>query len=366
MKIAVVTWIVNDVGGINSWTENFVMGLKRLNHQVQIYYGSFQRKLNCDPNVKVNRGRFHLLPAKLLSYSEQDVKASVAELNGYDLIIFAHPSPHPTKSNTECKNPRGWQHFYTDTKPFKAAIFHDRHWDRTNDWIAEVRDHVGYAHAAQHHFINNVKKFAGNDVKCGWGLFPLWLPSSMPDGARENRFILATQWLALKNHSKLVPKLLDLKVPLHSYGGGQVYHKLAPIMKQTYGIDRHTGKPVVCNPKSPHIHFGHIEYRQLINAMLKARFSLDMSIQGMTNMTHWEPMTVGTISVMEKRVQADPFCEIPEDCCLTFDLNNIIDDLNRIAATPVKKLQGIQSKAWDFVQRCDCELVTAQILKQCK
>ncbi len=114
MKIAVVTWIINDVGGINSWTENFILGLKQLGHTPQLYYGSHQGKLACDPNRKVMRSRrWHLLPSQHLSYRPEQVKVSVQTLNSHDLIVFAHPSPHPTKSNTQSKDHgRLWQEFY--------------------------------------------------------------------------------------------------------------------------------------------------------------------------------------------------------------------------------------------------------------
>lgn len=366
MKIAVIHWIVNDVGGINSWTENFMLGLSRLGHKAQLYYGSHQKRLGCHPTQKVARSRrYHLLPAKLLSYDPDLVEQSVKELNTYDLIVFAHPSPHPTKNNLQCSDPRGWQAYYTETRSPKICVFHDRHWDHTNPWIAEVRKNVDYAHAAQHHFLEVVRKFASDKhVAYGWGMFPLVLGKSLPDPSTKiRRWILATQWLALKNHRFLIPFIDQLTIPLHSYGSGQTYHKLLPVMKRLYREDHHQDEVMMYNHDSRHIHFGHTEYHKLLAAIKESWFSLDMSIQGMTNMTHWEPMTVGTISVMEERVANDRYCEIPDDCCLTFQLDNIIEELNRIAKTPKTKLLGIRNRAWEYVQKCECSLVTKKLLK---
>lgn len=365
MKIAVVHWLVNDVGGINSWTENFIEGCRRLGHTVQLYYGSHQTRLACDPNHKVPRSRrYHLLPAVHLSYHPNEVKASVAKLRQWDLIVFAHPSPHPTKGNTQVDHERGWQAFYTDTpKVPNICVFHDRHWDRTNPWIAEVRDFVDYAHAAQHHFIESVKLYSGKKTKYGWGYFPLVLPERLPPAfGKIRRWVLATQWLAIKNHRHLIPHLGELKCPLHSYGSGQTYHKLLPEMRKVYLEDHHQDEVMVYNPSSRHIHYGHTEYRQLLKAMRHSWFSLDMATQGMTNMTHWEPMTVGTISVMEERTLNDKHCEIPDDCCFSFKLDNLIDDLNSISKSNIANLLITRGHAWKFIQRCDCAKVADKIL----
>lgn len=365
LNIAIVHWVVNDVGGINSWTENIIEGLRRLGHTVQLYYGTHQRKLGTHPTQKVPRSRrWHLLPALTLSYAPDMVKKSVDTLNDYDLIIFAHPSPHPTKGNTQADHARGWQSFYNDTHPFRISVFHDRHWDRTNEWIHEVVDKVDYAHAAQHHFIESVEAFATlGQIERDWGYFPLVLPKEMPGNTkRERKWIIATQWLALKNHRYLVPYLLDLKLPLDSYGSGQTYHNLLPQMKNVYREDHHQDEVMYYNPDSLHIHYGHTEYRKVIEAMSKVWFSLDLSIQGMTNMTHWEPMTAGAISVMEQRVLEDKYCEIPEDCCLTVSLDELIDDMNMIGKMPRETLQRRQQNAWKFIQRCDCKTVAQKLL----
>jgi hypothetical protein len=301
-----------------------------------------------------------------LSYNKESLLRSLIVLNGYDLIVFAHPSPHPTKSNLEHKSSRGWQAFYTKTRAFKIAVFHDRHWDRSNSWISEVRAYVNYVHAAQHHFVDAVARFAESDISHGWGMFPLLIQNTLSLTKKYRRFVLATQWLSIKNHRFLIPRLNELKIPLHSYGSGQMYHKLLSEMKRVYYEDHHYDKPLRYNSKSSHIHYGHVEYRKLLNALRQAWFSLDLSIQGMTNMTHWEPMTVGTVSVLEERVLQDSFCEIPRDCCLTFRLDNIIEDLNRISRVGIKRLSSIRSRAWRFVQQCECSQVAFALLKNAK
>jgi hypothetical protein len=364
MKIAIVTWLLNDIGGINSWTENIIKGFTQLGHKVQLYYSTHQNSLACKPDAKVPRSRrFHLLPAQHLSY-RSNLGQAIKTLNGYDLILFAHPSPHPTKACTGLPCERHWQMFYTHTKPFKISVFHDRHWDRSNPWMAEVRDHVNYVHAAQHHFVEAVERFTLGKIPHNWGVFPLSLPKVCPSNVdRARRFIVATQWLAIKKHKELLPIMPKLKIPVHSYGSGQTYHKLLPQMQQVCREDHHQDQVLVYNKTSRHIHYGHTEYRQLLAEMARAWFAVDLSIQGMTNMTHWEPLTVGTISIMENRVQADKYCEIPADCCLTVGLETLLDDLNKIAITPTSELLSIQQRAWKFIQRCESSKVAAKLLK---
>jgi len=366
LKIAIVHWLVNDVGGINSWTENFVRGCRALGCQVSTFYSTHQNRLNCSPTEKVNRGRYHLLPAYHLPYTDKEVAKSVQVLNRYDLVVFAHPSPHPVKATEDLKWSRGWQKLYTDVTTAKVSVFHDRHWDRTNTWMAEVSACPDYVHAAQHHFVGSVRKFAElSNVPWGWSTFPLVVPKVLPlSQAKVRQFTWATQWLAIKNHRFLVPRLLELRVPVKTYGGGQVYHKLVPEMVKTYREDWHAGKPAVYNKASPHAYYGHVEYARLLKEMAESWFSMDLSIQGMTNMTHWEPMTVGTISVMERRVAEDKYCEIPKTCCKVFDLDTVVEDLNEISATPIKELQLIQQNAFDLVQRSECSSIAKKILCQ--
>jgi len=364
MNIAIVHWIINDVGGINSWTENFILGLKQIGHNVDTYYGTYQLKLNCDPDRKVRRSRrWHLLPARHLSYHPSVVSQSVSCLNNYDLIVFAHPSPHPTKYNLNCSDPKLWQLFYTETHSFKISVFHDRHWSRSNSWIADVRKNINYVHAAQHHFLPCVEKFSVGVVSFGWGMFPLLVPKFIPSN-RVRRFVLPTQWLSIKNHKYLIPNLEKLDLPLHSYGSGQTYHTLLPEIKRSYREDHHYDNIIVYNPKVSHIHFGHVPYRQVINAMRRSWFSVDLSAQGMTNMTHWEPMTVGCVSIIERRVLDNEYCEIPRKCALEFDLDNVVEDLNRIGRLGVNRLRRVQREAFELVQSCRCDKVAGSILKR--
>jgi hypothetical protein len=195
-------------------------------------------------------------------------------------------------------------------------------------------------------------------------MFPLVLPNRLSTVEKVRRFIVPTQWLAIKNHRFLVGDLDRAEFPVHSYGSGQTYHKLLPKIREVYREDHHGDRVVVYNKESEHIHFGHTEYREMIKQMEKSWFSLDMSIQGMTNMTHWEPMTVGTISLIERRVIKDEFCEIPEDCCLSFDLDYVVDEINLIGRTPLSKLKKVQARVWKFIQRCDCQKVASQLLNR--
>lgn len=362
MKIAVVTWLINDVGGINSWTENFIEGAKQLGHTLELFYSTSQNRLNCDEHAKICRGRFDLLPAKHLSYRDKFLSDSLKTLQPFDSIVFAHPSPHPTKQHTGFAEERNWQKLYTDTKQRKLAVFHDRHWNRTNSWFAEVRDHVDYAHAAQHHFIDAVAEYCRGKIPYDWGMFPLKMIGN--NFQKKRRIVWPTQWLSIKNHRYLVPDLYKIRIPVDAYGGGQTYHTLLEEIKKVFRDDYHGGIKKTYNPNSIHTYYGHVEYTKLLSALKEAWFSLDLSCQGMTNMTHWEPLTTGTVSVLENRVLLDKYCEIPQDCCLALNLDNVAEELDRISKTPMTQLKTITERAWKYVQKCDSKRVVKEILSK--
>jgi hypothetical protein len=306
--------------------------------------------------------RYHLLPSLHLSYTPQHIKESIQALNQFQVIVFAHPGPHPTKSNTGFKHERYWQRFYTKTKARKISIFHDRHWDRSNEWCKEVADHVDYVHAAQHHFEEAIHRYPGSADR-SWGYFPLNLSRPIPK-MKLNHIVWGTQWLSIKNHRFLLPHMMDLRCAVHSYGSGQEYHKRMETIKAVYHEDHHYDEVQYYNEASKHVHFGHTEYSKFIQAMAKAWFSLDLSSQGMTNMTHWEPLTVKTLSIMTNQVLDDPHCEIPGDCCLPINLDHASEELNRVCRLSIKKRRSITESAWKFVQRCDQKKVAQQILDQ--
>jgi hypothetical protein len=359
--IAVVDWLMNEVGGINSYCENIIEGLRMNDYDVTHYYVTKQIKLGCDPDKKVKRGgRCHLLPALHLSYRPEFIQYAIDELNRYDFLLFIHPSPHPTKGNMDCDYPENWKKLYQETTPRKLVMLHDRHWDRTNKWFGDVAEHVDFLFAAQKHFCDAANRYPA-DIPKFWDYFPLNLnltKSTLPHG------IVATQWIRSKNHNKVVPLLSQIHLPLKFYGSGSEYYTIRAEggFEGQLGID-YFDDGYVYNSESPHNFYGYQEYHEVLGVMSQCRYSIDLSYAGMTNMTHWEPMTVGTVSVMEERTANDPTNVIPEDCFIAYPLSDFVGAMNELYTLPDSELEPIRQAGWKFVQDAAKEKVAKRIME---
>lgn len=365
MSIAVVTWPINDVGGINSWCKNFLTGLNLLGIESKTYYGTGQTRFGCDPDQELTKARYSILKAEHLSFRPEAVKSSIRELNRHSLIVMMHPSPHPTKANQKFEWSKNWMKFYRDTKPPKLVIFHDMNWEKTNHWMAEVSDSVGAALAAQHLFIRSVNNYP-SDCPKKWEYFPLDLRMAnrlINVCTKRNRGILCTQWIKLKNHAKFLPQLPRVEVPMRLYGNGQEYYTLRPTFDECIRVDHTTG--AIHNRKSRHSFYGFVRYDEILKAMAECLFSIDLSIKGHTNMTHWEPLTVDTLSLIERRVVEHPDNEIPEDCCVAFDLERAYETINGLKKTVIEN-RKIVERARKFVAKAECTRVVRRILNWLK
>lgn len=364
-KIAVITWLINDIGGITTWTDNFIKGCKTLGHNVQMFYSTGQRSLSCHPTERVFRSpKFHLIPSKHLPFRKDMIEDSIKELNEFDIIVFSNPCPHKTKAHMKTDNPYGWKRFYEEVTASKVAVFHDSQWFKHKAWIKEVVDDIDVVIAAQHMFADTLDTLVEDtNLKINWEYFPLLLPE-LPKVKKERFVTLATQWLAIKNHRHLIPKLPDVKIPVHTYGTGQVYYKfdLEGLIKKGFKEDKYRGNKY--KTKVPHIHHGYVDYKHVIESMRKGWFSLDLSTRGMTNMTHWEPLTQGSISLITNETMNSGTCEIPKDCCIPFELSDVNNFLNSLLDVSSKKLSSIARRGNEFVRCCDHVQVAKRILEK--
>jgi hypothetical protein len=362
LKIAVVHWPLNDVGGIDSWCKNFVVALGRLGIPNRTYYATPQGRYGCSPDVELVKARHVLLRATHLSYRRDLLAGSLRELNGYDLIVMIHPSPHPTRKVMASKDPRGWMELYRGTRPPKLVIFHDANWRKTNPWFAEVADHVDAAAAAQRLFVASVEDYPAACPK-RWDYFPLDLSvgARLRSRVRGRRgVIVCTQWLKWKNHHRLLPHLPRVLPPVSLYGAGQEYYTLkkSGVFQTVVGTDHVTGE--VYDPSGRHHYHGFVPYERVLGAMSRSVASLDLSTKGYTNMTHWEPLAVGTLSLIERRVAEHPDNQIPADCCVPYDLDSVADDVNRVVSSP---RMPVVRAADSFIKDSDCVAVTRRMLR---
>lgn len=366
MNIAAVTWPINDVGGINSWSENFISGAKKLGHNVQTFYCTATKKFKCDPLKKVRRGqRYSTLPAKHISYHPDMIKKSIEILDKFDVVIFLHTSPHPTKANMSYDWYHDWTIIYENIKPKIIVVFHDAWWERNNTWFSDVAEHIDRIIIAQQFFESSVSKYPSKCEKITTN-FPFDLESAevLRNNNKKNECYCGSQWVQIKNHDKFIPQLKDVEIPVRLYGSGikYCYLKSEGILDKFIRRDHQTGD--ILNHNSIHDYYGFVDYEIALEAMSRCKMSIDTSYKGQINMTHWEPMLLGVISLVEERAFSDDRCLIPEDCCLTYDLPCAASAINEVSRMSDSDLRVINDQAWKFIQRFDSKKVVFNILEK--
>ena len=374
MKIAIVNWPINDVGGINTYCENLIKGLRNLDHDPHLYHltpqGKYAEATHGGAVTPATKRRFTILPGVHLSYADTTCASCTDDyLNKYDLVIFLHPGPHPTKAVKANKYHLNWMRIYKELKVPNLVIFHDANWRKTNAWFEDVSDCVDAALAAQHIFLPSVVDYPSVGPK-KWEYFPLDIDAFDKYSKFKSRQpfgILATQWLKWKNHHKFLPHMPDIRIPMRVFGAGMEYHNLAKqqVFNDAFCCDftREDLPDGVLSNNVPHEYYGYVDYEQLMMNMGEALFSIDLSTKGYTNMTHWEPMACYTLNLVHEDTLANEYCRIPEDCCFTFNWDNVVDVINELHPQESHVVETVDN-AYTFVSdRCHCTYVVDRILK---
>lgn len=356
MKIAIVRYPINDVGGIDSYYVNLRKGLERLGHEVQFFHANHQTRMKRGHTTV--RATIH--EGGHLSYRTQDsARDCQAALNLFDVVIMLHPSPHPTRAVLDAPGGERWDMLY-DIDPPIIQIHHDENWQKTNSWCSCVADKCAAVVAAQARFLPAVERYPSSAPK-DWLYFPLEVPNMLYSTEDHEPFgIVATQWLQWKGHKDFIPMLPRVKTPIHFYGAGIIYHYLKKdgSFDGCLGLDRTDGER---HSGLPHEYNGFVPYEEVQEEMSRATFSIDLSTRGYTNMTHWEPLLHGTISMMERRVFEDPHNQIPYDCVCVYDFDTLPEQIADLMADPAWRAQCAEN-GFAFIQNARSERVAASML----
>jgi len=368
MKIIIINFPILDVGGISSWVENILKGFSKLDDvHVDHYYATSQRRFSCDENVKVPIGRHYVkgdkLPAKHTSYWTEDRVETFAEFvnNNYDYCMFAHPSPHPIKSQLAMDCADYWMGYYLHISIPKMVIFHDSKWERTNKWFSKVSGNIDICVGDQRPHMDSVNSYPGDMPKV-WTYFPLDFDQCKGKVKRKKIGMMATQWIKWKNHHKVLPCLKDFQFPMYFYGTGMEYHKLrvSGEVAENFGYNRID--PEHYTPGLKHKYFGFITYQEFVNRFKRSILSLDASTRGYNNFTHFEPMMFGCVSCTEKTVMDKRLCMIPEDCTWIYNLDDLALSLDMLyTSNSYRKV--IAKNAWKWVQRFECVRIAKELIR---
>jgi hypothetical protein len=376
MKIALVDFPLLDVGGITTWNDAIKVGYEANGHQVNRYYATPQSSFTCNLESIVFIGdktkRGMKLPAEHLSYNSKYIESTLETLKGFDLIHFIHPSPHPTKSNLAHEDMLGWLELYKVEGPKKITTMHDVNWEKTNEWFVYASPHLDLVIASQQPHWEAVQNYPTTADKM-WSYFPMkidekHLNSITMSPKKRHVGMVAHQWIKWKHHEKIIKALDGVNSEMHFYAGGQQYHEMLKLGDlQKFIRDDYVGGETFENEQPmPHSYFGFIEHDKLVVEYGRNLFSIDGSTKGYNNYTHVEPMLYGCISMVHENVLAGSLNCIPEDACVSYTWDNLVEQIEWIKANP-KKVSTIRKKAYEFItSNYECGAVAKKILSQLK
>jgi hypothetical protein len=350
-KIAIINFPINDVGGINTYGEALFNGFERNLQTVHFYHLTPSKNYGCDPKEKIVKTRYSIIPGNHLSYNAENLKRTLEILNAYDVLIFLHASPHPTKENLGKKDIENWKLLYKNTTPKKVVIFHDAMWERTNKWFEDVANDFDLLVSAQKKFHDSALAYPGQMEKY-WDYFPFDIQKTKVDAKTDlkNPFgIVATQWLGWKNHEKFLPMLPQVQIPIKFYSNGIEYCNLRANGILGQYINKDYSKGEVYDNESIHNFYGFILHEKLVEQYAKSLFSIDLSTRGYVNYTHCEPLLFKSISFMERRVFEDKDNTIPEEFLQIYDLLYLPDVINEYKI-PTKQIEAVKKakKAYEW------------------
>jgi hypothetical protein len=361
MKYAIIHWDLNDIGGIHTWCMNFLHAAKndlRLDIEV-VLVGYTETKRDINPTRETHKRRYSYPPCRYLSMHPKHIERTLDELRKYDRHIFLHPSPHPTKAVLGRDGVMNWLRIWQ--LPVKSmVIFHDAKWEKTNDWIAGHASNFDFVVPAQRHFRPSVERWIAqtNDVEIVDSWFPqIVVPWGDVTPIRDRDLVASihTQWLKWKNHHLLVHRVDEItSVRLDIYGSGMEYHNLhAEGSLSKFAEDRASALSIRrANAQTSHRLMGYVPYDQSIAAMRRSRACIDLSSRGYINMSHLEPMGLGTPSVMAEEAFLDPHASLPRECVRTFsDIDELIELLNQLTHdTTTTVMDEIVRNAHEFAR----------------
>lgn len=365
-RIAIINFPINDVGGINTYGEALVDGFEKNGNEVDFYHLTPSKNYGCDPAKKIVKTRYSIIPGNHLSYNDENLKNTITKLNSYDVLVFLHASPHPTKENLSKKGIENWKLLYQETTPKKVVIFHDAMWERTNKWFEDVATDFDLLVSAQKKFHDSALAYPGKMEKY-WDFFPFNIDKTITDVKTDlkNPFgMVATQWLGWKNHEKFLPMLPKVQIPIKFYSNGIEYCNLRANGTLGLYINKDYSKGEVYDNGSIHNFYGFILHEKLVQQYAKSLFSIDLSTRGYVNYTHCEPLLFKSISFMERRVFNDKDNTIPEDLIQVYDLPDLPDVINEYK-TPTKQIEAVKKakKAYEWaIEKYDSKRVCNTML----
>jgi hypothetical protein len=324
VKIALIHWPINNIGGILTWIREISNGFKALGHEVEVVcpidHHPKKRQILTDDYAK-GVPACNMYPI----VTETELSRTMFHLNGFDLVIFCHPSPHPTKDQlSHVAGGLRWMDIYRRLTVPRLVVFHDNNWEKTNGWFVQVKEYVPFILAAQHVFMRSVARYPTK--RSEWSYFPMSIPEFNPGQLRLGG-LMATQWIRWKRHREFMEQLPELSKVCHFslFNVGIEYFYLRKEELFKTWVDDVTMNPA---PSQQVVTYhGAVPHADLLAIMQKTKFCIDFSKREYTNYTHWEPLCCGAYSFVHEDVFKSEYCELPgwSPMVIKFNDGNLIN-----------------------------------------
>ena len=353
-KIAIFNFPLLDVGGITTWAINISKGFNKLGFSVDHFYCTPTGRFSCEENYFVPIGdkyqRGEKIPSQSIGYEGLDETWYHDFLDNYDFVIFAHPSPHPTKGNLERSGIKDWQLLYKYCHIPNVVIFHDMKWHLTNEWLVDVKEYIDVILAAQHNFIDSVEfyaKQASKKIVTDWLFFPIDTNGCSIDFKNQrDHLTMLSQWIKWKNHHLLLQEANDVKIPIYFYNGGMEYHKLCKTdIWNNIRVDWVEDSYV--NKEAKHEYFGFVHYNKVRQIYRESLGNIDLTTRTYQNYTHHECSLFGCVLLCTEECRQGPYNHIHDGEYWPIDINNIANSINKFVDVSEDEKANIRLKAFN-------------------
>jgi hypothetical protein len=350
MKIVMINWPINNIGGIATWAIYMRDALIEMGHKVTcLHLGETFSRDKVEP-VDLFEGGVKLAGRYITLGSEERVSQLMDWVNKQELVIFVHPSPHPTKHQLSVKTGGYlWMQVYKNLTVPSVVVFHDNMWERTNSWLEDVAPHINKIFCDQAFHMDSASRFPGSP-KLVHGHFPLPVPATPPSNKveRNGRFVMMTQWIGWKRHEEFLPHLPESPVEYDIFGDGIKYcyaRRDSDVFKKHIS-DLTRG---VLAPDERAKYHGCVSHQEILGFLTRSSAAVDFSKRGYVNFTHWEPLLHGAASFVHQDVLRLKSCKLPRKALvIPFNDVNFNDQVSAFLDMPEKEIVARRLLGWEF------------------
>ena len=370
-KVLLINWPLLDVGGITTWNHQIIKGFQKIGWQADNYYATPTGTYKTSETEFIPIGgkfkRGEKIPSKTLGFfGDENIEKYKILVENYDYVIFVHPSPHPTKSNKADSRIISWQRLYKECNKPKVVVFHDKKWNKTNEWFKDVANYVDVVLAAQHNFIESTTEYSnlGNKpILTDWLYFPLDVEGINPfELEREQRLCMCPQWIKWKKHIELLKDAFGIVLPIHFYNGGMEYHKIVWTEPWNKSILIDWVEDTYVNKEAKHEYHGFKTYEDIKKVYKKSLGSIDLTTRTYQNYTHHECSLYGCVLLCTEECRQGPYNHIHDGEFWPIDMDDITGSINSFCDISEDSRRNIVLPAHlRTVENFDCRKIAMKI-----